>query len=217
MNRILAPSLLSSDFMNLQSEIEMLNSSKAQWIHCDIMDGHFVPNLTFGPPVLKQMRKLTKKIMDVHLMISNAEQYLNDYVDAGADVLTLHWEAIIHLHRSLQTIKTRGVKAGVSLNPHTPVSVLEDILPMADLILLMSVNPGFGGQKFITGTIDKVKKLSSMRARLNPQCLIQVDGGISKENSDALFQAGANVLVAGNAVFGSADPRKEIELILKQV
>jgi ribulose-phosphate 3-epimerase len=215
MDRIVAPSLLSADFLNLGREIEMINISNAQWIHCDIMDGHFVPNLTFGFPLLKQIRTITKKMMDVHLMITNAEQYIDDYIEAGADVLTLHWEATTHLHRALGIIRDKGVKAGISLNPHTPVHVLHEILPYADLILLMSVNPGFGGQSFIPSTYEKIKKLKDLCQQYNPSCLIQIDGGVNRNNAGTLFSAGANVLVAGNAVFRSNDPLKEIDEILK--
>jgi ribulose-phosphate 3-epimerase len=214
MSRIVAPSLLSSDFLHLGEEIEMINRSRAEWVHCDIMDGHFVPNLTFGFPVLKQIRKATSKVMDVHLMITNAEQYIAEYINAGADVLTVHFEAVTHLHRALQSIREKNMKAGVSLNPHTPVHVLEEILPYTDMVLLMSVNPGFGGQSFIPSTIEKIQKLDTLRKKINPQCLIQVDGGVNRDNARMLFDAGANVLVAGNAVFGSNDPEKEIENIL---
>jgi len=214
MVRIIAPSLLSADFLNLESEIDMLNTSNAQWIHCDIMDGHFVPNLTFGFPILKQIRAKTNKTMDVHLMITNAEQYIDEYIQAGADVLTLHWEATTHLHRALGSIRDKGKKAGVSLNPHTPVHILEDILPYTDLVLVMSVNPGFGGQSFIPSTYEKIKKLRKMCNEINPSCMIQVDGGVNKNNAGTLFASGANVLVAGNAVFSSANPIKEIEQIL---
>jgi len=214
MQRIIAPSLLSADFLNLGSELEMINRSKAQWVHCDIMDGHFVPNLTFGFPLLKQIRTKTTKVLDVHLMITNAEQYINAYAEAGADILTLHWEAVQHLHRAIQSIKSLNMKAGVSLNPHTPVAVLEEILPYTDMVLLMSVNPGYGGQSFIPTTIEKIIKLNEMRKKLNPACLIQIDGGVNKSNARALFDAGVNVLVAGNAVFSSSDPVREIEDLL---
>lgn len=214
MIRIIAPSLLSADFMTLGKEIEMLNQSSAEWIHCDIMDGHFVPNLTFGFPILKQIRKATTKIMDVHLMITNAEQYIQQYIDAGADVLTLHYEAVTHLHRALQKIREKNVKAGVSLNPHTSVHVLEEILPYADMVLLMSVNPGFGGQSFIPSTFEKIKKLDALRNKVNPECIIQVDGGVNRSNVRMLFDAGANVLVAGNAVFNAPDPAAEIDAFL---
>lgn len=214
MRRIIAPSLLSADFLNLGNEIEMLNESSAEWIHCDIMDGHFVPNLTFGFPVLKQIRLKTTKILDVHLMISNAEQYIGKYIDVGADVLTLHFEAVTHLHRAVDLIKSKGVKAGVSLNPHTPVSVLEEIITSADMILLMSVNPGFGGQSFIPETIEKIIKLNEMRRKLHPECLIQVDGGVNTDNTQILFQSGVDVLVAGSAIFKSPDPLASIENML---
>jgi ribulose-phosphate 3-epimerase len=214
MTRILAPSLLSSDFLNLGKEIDMINSSEAEWVHCDIMDGHFVPNLTFGPPLLKAIRKATKKTMDVHLMISNAEQYLNEYVETGADVITLHIEAVTHLHRAMHFLKEKGVKAAVSLNPHTPLSMLSEIIHYVDMVLLMSVNPGFGGQKFIETTTEKIRSLKTMCNEHNPNCLIQVDGGVTAQNAAMLFDAGTNVLVAGNAVFGATNPKQEIEKIL---
>ncbi len=213
MTRIVAPSLLSADFLRLGEELEMINNSQAQWVHCDIMDGHFVPNLTFGFPILKQIRAKTTKVMDVHLMITNAEQYIDQYIEAGADYLTVHYEAVYHLHRCLAAIREKGAKAGVSLNPHTPVSVLEEIIPYTDMVLLMSVNPGFGGQSFIPTTVDKIKKLDAMRKQLNPNCLIQIDGGVNNNNAATLFNAGANVLVAGNAVFKSVSPSDEIDKI----
>jgi ribulose-phosphate 3-epimerase len=216
MSRIIAPSLLSANFLNLGEELKMIEKSKALWVHCDIMDGHFVPNLTFGFPILKQIRKATNKIMDVHLMITNAEMYLKEYVDTGADVITLHYEAVTHLHRAVQLIRESGIKAGVSLNPHTPVSVLEEILPHIDMVLLMSVNPGYGGQKFIEETYEKIRKLDDMRRKLHPSCLIQIDGGVNRNNAIKLFSSGANVLVAGNAVFGANDPIEEIEALLKE-
>jgi ribulose-phosphate 3-epimerase len=214
MKRIIAPSLLSADFLNLGKDIDMINNSKAEWIHCDIMDGHFVPNLSFGFSILRQIRSKTRKIMDVHLMITNAEHYINEYLQAGADILTVHFEAVNHLNRVVETIKTRGKMAGISLNPHTPVSLLEEIIPHTDMILLMSVNPGFGGQSFISGTIDKIRKLREFIQKLNPDCLIQVDGGVNTGNARMLFDAGANVLVAGNAVFHAQHPEKEIEQML---
>jgi len=216
MSRIIAPSLLSADFLNLGEELKMIDKSKALWVHCDIMDGHFVPNLTFGFPILKQIRKATKKIMDVHLMITNAEIFLKEYIDTGADVITLHYEAVTHLHRAVQIIRESGIKAGVSLNPHTPVSVLEEIMPHIDMVLLMSVNPGYGGQKFIEESYEKIRKLDDMRSQLNPSCLIQVDGGVNRNNANKLFASGANVLVAGNAVFGANNPIEEIEVLLKE-
>lgn len=214
MEKIIAPSLLSADFLQLGKDIDMINSSNAQWIHCDIMDGHFVPNLSFGMPVLHAIRKATPKVMDVHLMITNAEHFINQYIDAGADVLTVHYEAVTHLHRTLQEIKRLGAIPGVSLNPHTPVHLLQEILPYAGLVLIMSVNPGFGGQKFIESSIDKIKNLKTLCQQLNPDCLIQVDGGINRKNASILFESGASVLVAGNAVFSSDDPKKEIEVLL---
>lgn len=214
MIRIVSPSLLSADFMKLGEEISMLNNSQAEWIHCDIMDGHFVPNLTFGFPVLSQIRKMTSKVLDVHLMITNAENYIQNYIDSGADVLTIHWEAVTHMHRAVSVIRQNNIKAGISLNPHTPVHVLEDILPYIDMVLLMSVNPGYGGQSFIPSTFEKIKKLEKLCKIHNPSCLIQIDGGVNRNNARMLFDSGANVLVTGNAVFSSEDPQKEIEFIL---
>lgn len=214
MQRIISPSVLSADFLNLGKDIEMLNNSSAQWIHCDIMDGVFVPNISFGFPVIKAIRSMTSKILDVHLMIVQPERYINDFIDAGADVLTLHYEAVTHLNRAVSAIKEKGVMAGVSLNPHTPVSVLEEILPFLDLVLIMSVNPGYGGQKFINGTVEKVKKLNELKQKLNPSLVIQLDGGVNSSNSLELYSAGVNSLVAGNAVFSSDNPILEIEKIL---
>jgi ribulose-phosphate 3-epimerase len=214
MQRIISPSVLSADFLNLGKDIEMLNNSSAQWIHCDIMDGVFVPNISFGFPVIKAIRSMTSKILDVHLMIVQPERYINDFIDAGADVLTLHYEAVTHLNRAVSAIKEKGVMAGVSLNPHTPVSVLEEILPFLDLVLIMSVNPGYGGQKFINGTVEKVKKINELKQKLNPSLVIQLDGGVNSSNSLELYSAGVNSLVAGNAVFSSDNPILEIEKIL---
>jgi len=215
MQRIISPSVLSADFLNLGNEIEMLNKSSAQWIHCDIMDGVFVPNISFGFPVVKAIKSMTSKILDVHLMIVQPERYINEFIDAGADVLTLHYEAVTHLNRAVNAIKEKGVIAGVSLNPHTPVSVLEEILPFLDLVLIMSVNPGYGGQKFINGTIEKVKKLNELKQKLNPSLIIQLDGGVNSSNSSELYSAGVNSLVAGNAIFSSENPILEIEKILQ--
>lgn len=214
MKKIISPSILSADFLHLAEQIDMIQRSKAEWLHCDIMDGHFVPNLTFGLPIIRQISNYTNLTLDVHLMISNSELYVEQYIDAGANVLTVHYEAVIHLHRVLDKIRSKNVMAGVSLNPHTPVILLEDILKDCDLILLMSVNPGFGGQQFIENTIEKIRKLDQLRKKYNPSLLIQVDGGVSSENSKRLFDAGANVLVAGNAIFASDDPITEINKMM---
>lgn len=212
--RIIAPSVLSADFLNLGRDIEMLNESDAEWIHLDIMDGQFVPNISFGLPIVSAVRRATTKVCDVHLMIERPETYIEAFKKAGADVLTLHYEANRHLHRAMQQIRDCGMKAGVVLNPHTPVELLEDLLPYMDLVLLMSVNPGFGGQKFISKTYDKIKRLRRMIDDGGYNVLIEVDGGVNTENAAELFDAGADVLVAGSAVFGAMDPKATIRQLL---
>jgi ribulose-phosphate 3-epimerase len=215
MSHIIAPSILSADFGNLQRDVEMINNSKAQWFHVDIMDGVFVPNISFGFPVLKSVKKHAKKTLDVHLMIVNPDQYITEFKNAGADVLTVHYEACTHLHRTLQAIKSAGMKAGVALNPHTPVSVLEDTLSDIDLVCVMSVNPGFGGQKYIENTFKKVAALKKMIAERGCKTLIEIDGGVDLNNYKNLIEKGADVLVAGNTVFSSADPAQTIETLVK--
>lgn len=215
MARIIAPSVLSADFLNLGRDIEMLNQSKAEWIHLDIMDGLFVPNISFGLPVVQAIRKATTKTLDVHLMIEQPERYITAFADAGADMLTLHYEASRHLHRAMQQIRDAGMKAGVVLNPHTPVELLQDLLPYLDLVLLMSVNPGFGGQKFIPQILDKTVRLKKMIEKRGLEVLIEVDGGVNAETAAQLFDAGADALVAGSYVFGSEDPQKTIERLLE--
>ena len=210
MIRYIAPSLLSADFNNLGRDIEMVNQSEADWFHLDIMDGVFVPNMSYGFPVVEHIAKLAKKPLDVHLMIIDPDRYLERFRDAGANILTVHWEACNHLHRTIAEIKRLGMKAGVSLNPHTPVELLNDILSELDLVLIMSVNPGFGGQSFIENSYSKVTKLRSMIDKIGSNTLIEVDGGISPNNAANLYQAGANVLVAGNAVFKAENPREAI-------
>lgn len=210
---IVSPSVLSADFANLQRDIEMLNTSEAQWIHIDIMDGVFVPNISFGIPVTAAIAKHAKKVMDVHLMIVNPDAYIEDFKNAGAEYLTVHYEACTHLHRTIQSIHQHGMKAGVALNPHTPVSVLKDILGELDLVLIMSVNPGFGGQKFIERTYDKIKELKSMIVKDGYSTLIEVDGGVNGENAPLLKAAGADALVAGNYVFKHNNPLEAIEII----
>jgi ribulose-phosphate 3-epimerase len=198
-----APSILAADFANLQRDIEMINSSNADWIHVDIMDGHFVPNISFGLPVVKAVKKYAQKPLDVHLMISDPDRYLQAFKDAGAEHLTVHYEACIHLHRTIQAIKALGCKAGVALNPHTPVALLDDIIEDVDIVLIMSVNPGFGGQEFIPNTYKKIKELRELANRRNPNLYIEIDGGVSLQNATQLLQAGANALVAGNFVFSA--------------
>lgn len=210
MKHLIAPSVLAADFANLQRDIEMINTSQADWIHVDIMDGVFVPNISFGFPVLEAVAKHAKKPLDVHLMIVEPERYLKRFAEAGAAVITVHYEACPHLHSTIRAIKELGCKAGVSLNPHTPVSVLEDIIEDLDLVLIMSVNPGFGGQKFIGQTYAKLRKLKALCAGRNDSLLIEVDGGIGNQNALSLLQAGANVLVAGNSVFSAASPTQAI-------
>jgi ribulose-phosphate 3-epimerase len=206
METIIAPSVLSADFSKLGSEIEMINNSEAQWIHIDIMDGMFVPNITFGPAILRTIRKHTDRILDVHLMIEKPERFLKDFKTAGADIITVHYEASTHLHRTIQEIKKMGIKAGVSVNPHTNVHLLKDILEYVDLVLVMSVNPGFGGQEFIPSTYNKLRELSSLMEGMNNRPYIEVDGGVNINNARDLVNSGANVLVAGNAIFKSEDP-----------
>ena len=200
---MIAPSILAADFSNLKHDIEMVNSSKAEWFHLDVMDGVFVPNISFGLPVLKAIKKIAKKPLDVHLMIVQPERYIKDFKNAGADILTVHLEACIHLHRTIQEIHSEGMLAGIALNPHTPVSSLKDIIQDVDLICLMSVNPGFGGQTFITKTFDKIKELKQLISETNSKAKIEVDGGVNIKNVEALKSFGADILVAGNAVFKS--------------
>ena len=210
MKHMVAPSLLAADFNHLGAEVEMINRSEADWIHCDIMDGVFVPNLSFGLPIVEHVARVATKPLDVHLMIVHPDQYIQPFARAGASHLTVHWEACPHLHRTIAHIREEGMKAGVSLNPHTPVHLLEEILPDLDLVLIMSVNPGFGGQTFIETSLDKVKRLRELIDRRNPECLIEVDGGVNAVTGQRLRAAGADVLVAGSALFGATDPEAAI-------
>ncbi|MDR0823784.1 MAG: ribulose-phosphate 3-epimerase [Prevotella sp.] len=210
MSHKIAPSLLSADFLNLQADIEMVNNSDADWFHCDVMDGSFVPNISFGFPIIKQIGKIAKKPLDVHLMIVNPDQYIPVVKDAGAYMMNVHYEACVHLNRTVSAIREAGMKAGVTLNPHSPVWLLEDILEYVDMVLLMSVNPGFGGQKFIEYTLGKVSRLKEMIEKKNLRTLIEVDGGVNLETGKRLVDAGADVLVAGNAIFGDANPAEMI-------
>lgn len=207
---IVAPSLLAADFLNLGKACEMLNESEAAWFHLDVMDGSFVPNISYGLPVIEQIKKTTSKVLDVHLMIVHPEKYIVDFKKAGADVLTVHYEACPHLHSTLQQIKAQGMKAGVALNPHTSVDLLKDVIKDIDVVCIMSVNPGFGGQKFIEHTYDKVRALKQIIVNAGAATLIEIDGGVTESNASALVQAGADVLVAGTTVFKAADPKAMI-------
>lgn len=207
---IIAPSLLAADFLHLQKACDMVNESVAQWFHLDVMDGRFVPNISYGPGIVKAICSTTEKFCDVHLMIESPEVYVDDFKAAGASQLTVHYEACIHLHRNIQQIKSAGLKAGVAINPHTPVVLLEDILPMLDTVLIMSVNPGFGGQKFIEHTLQKIEALYKMKQSLNPELLIEVDGGVGIDNATAIVSRGADVLVAGSSVFSAKEPLQMI-------
>ena len=211
MNHLIAPSVLAADFTKLGEELQIINESNADWLHVDIMDGRFVPNISFGQFIVEFIKKVSDKPLDVHLMILEPERYIEEFRKAGADVITVHYEACPHLHRTLQQIKATGAKAGIALNPHTPISVLEDIIDDADLVCLMSVNPGFGGQKFIPQTLEKVRKLKNMIGDNYSSTLIEIDGGVSLENYQALLKAGADILVAGNSVFKAENPKLAIE------
>ncbi|WP_066835421.1 ribulose-phosphate 3-epimerase [Rufibacter ruber] len=216
MPHFIAPSVLAANFGQLATDVQMLNNSTADWIHVDIMDGRFVPNISFGFPVVQAIQKVATKPLDVHLMIEQPEQYIEQFRAAGAEYISVHYEACPHLHRTLQQIKATGAKAGVALNPHTSVQVLADVIQDLDLVILMSVNPGFGGQKFIQHTYKKIEQLKAMIQESQSACLIEVDGGVNQENAPALLKAGADVLVAGSFVFNSANPTQTIQ-DLKQI
>jgi len=210
---IISPSLLSADFFNLKKDIDMLNSSEAEWLHIDVMDGRFVPNISFGTPIMKALQGKTNLVKDVHLMIVEPEKYIPEFIDLGAAYVTFHLEAAIHPHRIIQMIKNKGAKAGIALNPHQNISSIKHLINDLDLVLIMSVNPGFGGQKFIEFTIDKVKELRQLIDESGSKALIEVDGGVNSENAKTLIDAGADVLVAGNAVFSAPDPKEMIKTL----
>ena len=213
MTPIISPSLLSADFLHLGRDLEMLNGSAAEWLHLDVMDGVFVPNISFGFPIMEQVARQTTLRLDAHLMIVDPDRYLERFVALGLHVLTVHYEACTHLHRTLTRIRELGALAGIAVNPHTPVCLLESILPYTDLVLIMSVNPGFGGQSFIPNTLEKIRALRTMAEHLNPELIIEVDGGVNVQNAEALYNAGATALVAGNAVFKSSDPLQTIRAL----
>ncbi len=216
MSHIIAPSILSADFANLQRDIEMINNSQADWFHVDVMDGAFVPNISFGFPVIKAIKKHAKKPLDVHLMVVKPDRFLQQFQEAGADILTVHYEACIHLHRTVHAIKALGIKAGVAINPHTSVNFLADIIEDIDVVLVMSVNPGFGGQKFIENTYHKIVNLREIIRAKKSNALIEIDGGVDMNNYTKLLEAGADALVAGNTVFSSANPTQTIADLKKE-
>lgn len=213
MSVLIAPSVLSADFGNLERDIKMINDSKADWFHVDVMDGVFVPNISFGFPVLKAVQKHARKPLDVHLMIVNPDQYLSAFADAGASIISVHYEACTHLHRTIQKMRQLGILAGVAINPHTPVSVLSEVIASIDVVVMMSVNPGFGGQSFIQNTFSKIDDLKNLIIQKNSGAKIEIDGGVDLKNASQLVRAGADILVAGNAVFGSTSPANTIAIL----
>ena len=215
MKRIIAPSVLSADFGHLERDIEMIDRSAAEWVHIDVMDGVFVPNISFGFPVMKPIRKATRKTLDVHLMITEPERYIERFVEAGANYLTFHYEATMDIHGCIESIHRAGARAGISIKPATSAEVLRDILPLVDMVLVMSVEPGFGGQSFMPSAVEKIRSLDEMKREAGLETIIEVDGGISSANARLLFDAGAEVLVAGSSVFGAPDPHEAIERMLK--
>lgn len=216
--KLLAPSILSANFLNLEKEIKLIEKAGANIIHCDVMDGHFVPNLTFGPSIIKQIKNITILPLDVHLMITNAEETIDTYINAGADYISIHYETVTHLNRLISHIKSKNIKAGVVLNPSTPIELISDVFPIVDYVLLMSVNPGFGGQTFIPTTIDKIKKFNEMKLKYNNEkILLEVDGGVSLQNSKTLSKLGVDIFVIGNAIFKSENKSKTIKQIIKKI